>query len=169
MQKYKEITYSDWLNLVKDVKTYGMDEEKYENLLRCYPYNLSREWEGMLFKQVSELEEELLRVIFNRLEKGLNNALHEADAELADKVLRDHIKRLKHCSFFLSYQCISQVHRDSLYQNICENVKYYQQELVQFIKNIGLDYQTQFVDDILYLLQKRNPYRFVCEWKTSKV
>ena len=146
-----------------------MNDERFDNILRSYPYNLNREWEELVMKQVSELETELLREIFGRLEKGLNDALFEADVEMADKVLRDHLKRLKRCSFFLSYQCISEVHRDRLYQDICEIVNCYQRDLIRFIKSIGLDDQTQFIEDILYLLQKRNPYRFVCEWKTSKV
>lgn len=168
MKSYLEISYSDWLNLIQDIRTYGMNDERYDNILVSYPDNLNREWEVVLMKQVSELVTELLRGLFDRLEKGLNDSFLEADVEMADKVLRDHLKRLKHCSFFLSYHCISETHRDRLYQDICEMVKCYQREVIRFIKSIGLNDPTRFADDILYLMQKRNPYRFVCDWKTSK-
>ncbi|MDF2870199.1 MAG: hypothetical protein K0R05_1774 [Anaerocolumna sp.] len=163
MQAVVGNTYSYWLQIASEVKANGLNDKNYAILKAAAPLDLTLEWSELLLIQARDLLRQLLDDSFHRLEKKLNQALQYSDVWLADRELMNFRKKLKQCFFYMEYSCLSGSMKQKLNRDICENVKLYQIEIIRYLKNAAMDYPGHFIEEILYLMQKRSFYGYVKE------
>jgi len=161
------ITYSEWLGLARKIRNCGIDDESYALLKTSYPKNLDAGMKAAFYNQVVELEKNLLESMFHKLERGLNEALSEYDIEQVEIEIARYIKRLNHCSFFIGLDCIGEEDQMQLYDDIYKNVSRFHSEVEKFLKRLCMETSGCFIDDVLYLIEKNNPSKYICEWRKN--
>ena len=164
-RKYKEISYEEWLKIIKNVKDNGLKDESYDVLINNYPRKLDVRSIGQLLNQIAELEIFLLKSAFKKFEKCLNEAIYENDMEFIEISVARFIRDLSRCLFFNYMDCITNENKMNLQNDICLNVSRFQKDIEYFLKKSSIDDGGYFIQDILYVLQKRNIARDILEWR----
>lgn len=154
--KYKDISYSQWTIKIKDIKENGLNDEKFESLINEYPRKLDVRSTGELFNQVAFLEKHLLNSAFRKFENCINEAIYENDIEIIEIAISRLMKNLSKCLFFKYMDCLSVDSKKRLQDDIYSNVSQFQNDIESFVKGASIECGGYFMQDVLYLLQKKN-------------
>lgn len=148
------ITYAEWLTLLETVQKKGMACREFEQLKTVYPLKAGNSYEPLIHNGLAKLETCLLTKIFARFEKAMNLCLEETDLEIAETAIQNLRKNLKACLFFNGVPEYPESVKNSMNQEIHENITQFWQEYTKYLKKLSYADQGTFVTDLIYLCRK---------------
>lgn len=161
----ENVTYAKWLEIADDVKKNGLNATKYELLYSSYPHYLDENMIIIFFNQIVELEKKVLTDSFSRFEKELNEALNEGDMNGIDLAMTRYVRNVSRTMFFQEYTILGKQYIDELYNSIVDNIKDFQNQLDYYLKRLSMEVSGTLIEDILYIVRKKNPVKMISRWR----
>lgn len=156
MVKVENISYTEWALLVNNTKKKGRQCDEFQLLRYCYPQSAGDSYKHLIKKELTELETVLLKNAVKKYQCLMNICLEEADLEIAASAMRKLKKDIKDCLFFKKNQGYPESVKEEIMSEIERNLMLFQSEFRRFVQNSAQNNNNDFIQDMLYLCNKRN-------------
>lgn len=108
----------------------------------------------LIHNGLARLETCLLKRTFARFQRAMNVCLKEREAEMAQAAIRNFQKNLKECLFFNEIPEYPISVKESINQEIKENVVRFRKEYLRYLKKLSYVDNDSFVSDLIYICGK---------------
>lgn len=163
MQEVREVSYTEWLTLVKGVKEKGQNSNEFFELQNCYPHRSGDSYKQMLQCELAKLETVLIEKAIRNFERSIARSMNENDLEIAQNAICSLKKNVRGSMFFLSNGNYSEDIRINLLSELKKNLLLFQAEITRFLRKLELDNSSHFVQDLVYLCRKCNLLKIILE------
>ncbi|EHI61148.1 hypothetical protein [Hungatella hathewayi] len=167
MKQVENITYEEWVALVRRAGLDGLTGEVFEALQVYYPLSSGSAYEKMIYNEMAKLEMQLLKKSIHRFQNAINLCMEENDLEIAKAAINSFRKNIAQCMFFVEVEAFPKELREKLSSDIYANILQFQKEVDCFSKKAMSENSGNFVQDLCYLLKKHNLAKIVMERKKN--
>lgn len=157
----KEITYSQWLGIVKKARNGGLESEDLEELKSCYPRNLMPEYEKIMLNELAILETILIKKTIEKFQKNVNISVEECDLEAIRFGIREFKSNVSKCFFFESIGGYPVLIKKELGMQLVEKYEAFIDEYMNFVKKTSECDGDLFFDEFGYICKKAKLKNFI--------
>ncbi|MBR4343514.1 MAG: hypothetical protein IKP88_12575 [Lachnospiraceae bacterium] len=166
MAEKKQISYANWINLVKSVRKKGVASDEFRELTTSSPLLQGNDYDNFIYNELAILETELIRHITDDFQKSVNNCMEDRDLFIYEKGLKEFKNRIEAGLFFNTIEAFSEEKKRMLKKEIELKLLLFLESFQKYIKSLSEFEADHFIGEIIYLYKKANLKKFVLE-KTS--
>lgn len=163
MQEIKEVSYSEWLALVNEVKENGPNCAEFLLLQQCYPHRSGDSYEQMVQKELAKMETVYIQNAVRDFQRSIARSLDEGDLEIARSAIRSLRKNARGSVFFLNNEKYPDTICKNMISEIKRNCQLFQKDFKCFLRRLEQENNSCFIQDFIYLCRKCDMLKFVLE------
>ena len=166
MDAKQQISYADWLNLVKASRLKGRKCPEFAALCVSSPILGSEEYDAYIHNEMASLEVELIRTLTYDFQKSVNHSFEEQDLYIFETGLRDLKKAVTDCLFFDKIPAFSIGVKNNLKKEIWMNLSAFLGEFSKYMRKMSEYGGDPYIDEFLYIYKKADINKFIREQVT---
>ena len=155
MAETQYIAYAEWVALAGKVREKGMKSREFDRMQSVYPQAAGTAYIPLVYNELARMEEHLLGHSFRRFQREINRCLEEADLEIAEAALNNLKKCVRACLFFERIPEYPESVKSGMEREIRRYTEAFRQECLQYMRRLEQADGSDFVQDLVYMCQKR--------------
>lgn len=159
----KEISYSQWLTLIKEVKEQGIYSEVFQDFRVSVPKIDMKEYQGFIHNELAKLEEIILSQTISKFQKNVNICMEENDLEVFHKGLVRLKKDILNCFFFCEISIFPIEIRAKVGKQMVDILMKFIKDFQKYIKRMEENESDIFCSEICYMYKKAKLEKYVEE------
>lgn len=157
----REVTYSQWLEFVKDAQDGGLKCDALNELKSCYPGNIMPYYERTMLSELAKLESCLLKKTVCRFQKVVNAGIEAHDLEAIQLGIKEFKINVANCFFFANIDEYPRLIKEELGMQLVDKFEAFLAEYTNFVKKTGEYGGNLFLEEFGYICKKAKLNRFI--------
>jgi len=160
----QEITWSQWLDLLRAVEKKGIRCEEWNDFSTKCPSGMTAESDYLLEKELANLETTLLKKSVKKMQTAFNECMEDMDLFILEKGLLDFKKEIAACFFFQRLEGFPERVSSSIGDQVAQALRQFVDDFMAYVKKMDENGTNDFLEDVIYLCRKAKLKKYVEEF-----